>query len=287
MGKVVSAIGDIIDSAVDLVVNTVEGVINSVADFAVGVVTGDFKKAFGAVFKLVTVVAVAFAIVSSGFALLPILAGIVVLDATYNGSMFLRSVLTFLGSVEHALLGTDFINEYKEIIIGALVLVSTFYIASESYKYLQQLDFIKTIKDSYATLFQAWETLGKVMSGYNIYDGFKSILDSKEYWDNMLQEYIANLQNHIDTIAQARGQWFAVYSDTETIGRILAGGDIYNAGAGSELYSVSDAFEPYRYQTGIVSFNVNDEMDKTVNHGRYYYGMAGSDDYLQNLIKGK
>ena len=112
-------------------------------------------------------------------------------------------------------------------------------------------------------------------------------MESKEYWDNLLREYIDNMQNYINTINQARAQWFDIYSDTETIGRVLAGGDVYNAGAGSELYSISDAYEPYRYQTGIVSQYVNDETDKMVNHNRYYYGMAGSDAYLENLLKGR
>lgn len=287
MGKVVAAIGDVIESAVDLVVNTVTGVIESVADFAVGVVTGDFKKAFGALFDIITVVAVAFVIVSSGFALLPIMAGIVVLDAKYNGSMFLRSVLGFLGAIENITFGTDFINEYTDIIVGALVLVSTFYIGQQAFQYLQQLEWIKGLHGSYSSLFDAWKTLGKVMSGYDIYSSVKGILESKEYWDNLLREYIDNMQNYINTINQARAQWFDIYSDTETIGRVLAGGDVYNAGAGSELYSISDAYEPYRYQTGIVSQYVNDETDKMVNHNRYYYGMAGSDAYLENLLKGK
>jgi len=102
----------------------------------------------------------------------------------------------------------------------------------------------------------------------------------------MLENYIADLQAYISSVASARQQWFEIYSDTSTIGRVLAGGDIYNSGAGSSLYSVTDAYEPYRYMTGIVSTNLNEEMDVAVNSDRYYYGMAGSDAYLDNIIKG-
>ena len=124
------------------------------------------------------------------------------------------------------------------------------------------------------------------MGSYYIYDGIKTILESKEYWNKLLEQYVSDLQAYIDSIAAARQQWFEIYSDTETIGRVLAGGDIYNAGAGSDLYSISDAYEPYRYMTGIVSAHLNEEMDVMANSDRYYYGMAGSDAYLDKLLKG-
>lgn len=287
MGKVVKEIGNIIESAVDFVANTVTGIIENAVDVVVGVFTGDFKKAFSSLLDLATVVATAFVIVQSGFALLPIMAGVAVLDAQYNGGAFLMAVLGFLGSVEHALFGTDFIHEYAEIIAGALVLVSTFYVSYKAFQGLQQMEWVKSLKESYSTLFDAWKTLGKVMSAYDIYDSTKSILESKEYWDGMLKTYIDEMQAYIDGINKARGEWVSVYSEPDTIGRVLAGGDVYNAGAGSTLYSVSDAYEPYRYQVGIVSMHLNEEADKAINSDRYYYGMAGSDAYIENLIKGK
>ena len=288
LGDIVGGeVGDLLTAAGDFANNVTEGIFDNITNFAVGVVEGDFKKAFSALGQLITTALVVVAVVYSGFALLPILAGIIVLDAQYNASALLLSTLQILGSIEHFIFGTDYIHEYKEIIAAALVLVSTFYISYVAFGYIQEMSWVIGLKESYATLFQAWKFLGEVMGAYQIYDALSIIVNSAEYWRNQLLEYVEKTQQYIDAIAKARMQWIEIYSDPQTIGRVLAGGDIYNAGAGSALYSVSDAYEPYRYQTGIPSFNVNDETDKMVVHDRYYYGMAGSDAYIDNLIKGK
>lgn len=298
IGKVVAApvrivgniiggdIGEFFDKAADFGENVVAGVLNDISDLMIGITTGDLSKAWSAFKSLATVTLIVIAVVYSGFTILPIVAGLIMLDAQYNGSAFLLYILDVVGNIEHALLGTDFIHEYREIIAGALVLVSTFYIGYQAFTYISNMDSIIALKESYASLFNAFTYIKDVMSGYDIYDGFKTILESKEYWNKLLEQYITDMQAYIDRIAAARQQWFDIYSDTETIGRVLAGGDIYNAGAGSDLYSVSDAYEPYRYMTGIVSTHLDEEMDTMVNSDRYYYGMAGSDAYLDNLLKG-
>lgn len=298
IGKVVAAplrvVGDIIGGDIgefftkvaDFTENVVTGVLDSVADFAVGIVTGDLKKVWSAFQSLLTVVLVSVAVVYSGFSILSIIAGLIVLDAQFNGSAFLLYVLDIIGNIEHFMFGTDFIHKYQEIIAMSLALVSTFYIGYQAFECISNMDSIIALKESYAGLYQAWTYVRDIMAGYDIYDGLKTILESKEYWNKLLEQYVSDLQAYIDSIAAARQQWFDIYSDTETIGRILAGGDIYNAGAGSDLYSVSDAYEPYRYQTGIVSRFTNSEIDIAINAERYYYGMAGSDEYLDNLLKG-
>lgn len=288
MGDIIGGeVGDFLHAAGDLANNVTKGIFDNLTNFAVGIVEGDFKKAFSALGQLVMTALVVVAVVYSGFALLPVLAGIIVLDAQYNSSALLLSALQILGSIEHFIFGTDYIHEYKEIIAQALVLVSTFYICWVAGGYISQMSWVTELQSSYSTLFQAWKALGTMMQAYDIFDGFKTILGSAEYWRNQLLEYVEKMQHYIDSMSQARMQWLEVYSDTETIGRVLAGGDIYNAGAGSALYSVADAYEPYRHQTGIVSMFSNDESDKMINNERYYYGMAGSDAYLDNLIKGK
>lgn len=288
MGDIIGGeVGEFLTAAGDFANNVVEGIFDNITNFAVGVVEGDFKKAFSALGNLITTALVVVAVVYSGFTLLPILAGIIVLDAQYNSSALLLSTLQILGTIEHAIFGTDYIHEYKEIIAQALVLVSTFYISYVAFGYISEMSWVIELKSSYATLFQAWKVLGDVMAGYQIYDAFSTIINSAEYWRDQLLAYTEKMQNYIDAIAKARMQWIETYSDPETIGRVLAGGDIYNAGPGSALYSISDAYEPYRYQTGIVSLHANEEMDKMANHDRYYYGMAGSDAYMENLIKGK
>lgn len=298
IGKVIAsplhAVGDIIGGDIgeffnkvgDFTENVVSGVLDNVANFAVGVVTGDFKKVWSAFTSLATVVLVSIAVVYSGFSILSIVAGLIVLDAQFNGSAFLLYILDIVGNIEHFVFGTDFIHKYKEIIAMSLVLVSTFYIGYQAFEYISNMDSIIALKESYASLFSAFSYIKDVMAGYDIYDGLKTILESKEYWNKLLEQYVSELQAYIDSISAARQQWFDVYSDTETIGRVLAGGDIYNAGAGSDLYSVSDAYEPYRYQTGIISRFMDDELDTASNSERYYYGMAGSDAYLDNLLKG-
>lgn len=279
-------IGDFLNSAANFTENVIVGVLNNISDFTIGIVTGDLAKAWSAFKSLVTVALVAIVVVLSGFSILPIVAGLIVLDAQYNSSAFLLHILDIIGSIEHALLGTDYIREYKEIIAMSLALISTFYIGYQAFQYISNMDWVVSLKESYTSLFTAFTYIKDVMAGYDIYDGLKTILESRDYWQNMLENYIADMQAYINTIAQARQQWFDIYSDPETIGRVLAGGDIYNAGAGSDLYSISDAYEPYRYQTGIVSPFLNEEIDIAINSNRYYYGMAGSDAYLENILKG-
>jgi len=298
IGKIVAAplhiVGDIVggdigkffDKVGDFTENVTSGVLDSISNFVGGIVTGDFKKAWSAFQSLATVVLVAIAVVYSGFSILPIVAGLIVLDAQFNGSAFLLYILDVIGNIEHFIFGTDFIHKYQELIAMSLALVSTFYISYQAFDYIMHIDGVLSLQRSYQSLFVAWGYIKDVMAGYDIYDGIKTILESKEYWNKLLEQYVSDLQAYIDSIAAARQQWFDVYSDTETLGRVLAGGDIYNAGAGSDLYSVSDAYEPYRYQTGIISRYINDELDIATNSERYYYGMAGSDAYLDNLLKG-
>jgi hypothetical protein len=287
VGKIIGGdVGDLFVVAADFAVNVEKGFAQANDDVFNGIRTGDFQKAWGGIKTTITVLVVAIAVVYSGFNPLVIMAAIVVLDAQFNGSAFLLHLLDIVGSIEHALFGTNYIDEYKEIIAGALVMISTFYVGYMAFQYISDMGWVKSLEESYTNLYSAWGTLGKVMTGYDVYGSLKSILESKEYWQNLLEQYVSDLQAYINSIASARQQWFEIYSDTATIGRVLAGGDIYNAGAGSSLYSVSDAYEPYRYMTGIVSTNLNEEMDVAVNSDRYYYGMSGSDVYLENLLKG-
>jgi len=287
VGKIIGGdVGDLFVVAADFAVNVEKGFAQANDDVFNGIRTGDFQKAWGGIKTTITVLVVAIAVVYSGFNPLVIMAAIVVLDAQFNGSEFLLHLLDIVGNIEHALFGTNYIDEYKEIIASALVMISTFYVGYMAFTYIANLDSVIALKESYASLYKAFTYIQDVMSGYDIYDGFKTILESKEYWNKLLEQYIADLQAYINSVSAARQQWFDIYSDTETIGRVLAGGDIYNAGAGSDLYSVSDAYEPYGYMAGIVSQFKNEEIDTTVNSERYYYGMAGSDEYLDNLIKG-
>lgn len=280
-------IGDFFHAVANLEDNVVDGVLGAMEDFAVGVVQGDFKKAFRAFGQIVMVALVVVAVVFSCFNPIVIMAAMVVLDSMFNASAFLLYLLDVVGNIEHAIFGTNYIHEYREVIAGALVFISTIYISWIAGGYITKMDFVLQLQESYASLYAAWKMLGSVMELYNIYDGLKAIVESASYWNHALQEYLAELQSYVDSIAASRQQWFDVYSDTETIGRVLAGGDIYNSGAGSDLYSVSDVYEPYSYMVGIPSFYKNDEIDRAVCHNRYYYGMAGSDAYLENLIKGK
>lgn len=286
-GKIIGGdVGDLFVVAADFAVNVEKGFAQANDDVFNGIRTGDFQKAWGGIKTTITVIVVAIAVVYSGFNPLVIMAAIVVLDAQFNGSAFLLHLLDIVGGIEHALFGTNYIDEYKEIIAGALVMISTFYVGYMAFQYISNMDWVISLRESYTNLYSAYKLIQDVMAGYDIYEGLKTIIESREYWHNLLEQYMSDLEAYINSIASARQQWFEIYSDTAMIGRVLAGGDIYNAGAGSTLYSVTDAYEPYRYMTGIVSTHLNEEMDVAVNSDRYYYGMAGSSAYLENILKG-
>jgi hypothetical protein len=94
------------------------------------------------------------------------------------------------------------------------------------------------------------------------------------------------LKKTIDIAEMKRNLWYRTYMTLDTLGSILAGGYLYNAGAGSRFYSVSDAFAPFQFMTGIMNPYTNREIDKAVNFDRYYDGMVGTDTYMEALLKG-
>jgi len=159
---------------------------------------------------------------------------------------------------------------------------------------------VATSISAYTNVATGLLAMDAVMFGYNTYMGAQKYggtsatgntlgfnTDSSRGGNGTLDtQVVGTLEQVIAKALAERELWFDMYTSLDNLGRILAGGDLYNAGAGSVFYSVSDAFAPFQYMTGIMNPFANKEMDMAINSERYYDGMAGTDTYMTNLLKG-
>lgn len=261
-----------------LIYHTITGVIDNVSGMIGGLVTFDWVKFRDSAMGLINTAVAAAAIVvgavtGNGYL---IAAGVIMLDAQYNNGKLLYHTIMTVGLLEKVIFGTDYIEQYAQVIQALITMAATFYAGYSSGPYL--LDWT-----GIAQALNEWKSVVALVQGgmslYQIYSAITGILASQAYWEAQLkaaEEYYSKL---ISDAQKAKEEWFTVMTNPDLIQRIMPGGDLFLTGAGDDLWSMTSVAEP-RYALGLIDRS-DTEMDKLINN-RFYSAMPGEDIYKPN-----
>ena len=257
MGGVVKAISNVVSSVVDFVVKTVEKVV----DFAVNVVTGVIKNVVGVVEGAITgdwtkfrdsllgVVSTAIYGVAAvvGFATgqyYITAAALVALDGQYNEGQLTSHIVTTVGKFEREILGSKNILDNVDIITSGIVIIGSLYAGAKGIGLLGEL----TGLNSYLSQYSNYVNYFKVATGaYSVYDAYTQWQHAIELYDQLMSDYQAFLNQANREVQQFNQMWDAVYGDLNVWYEAMPGGYLFNAGVGSDEYSISSINEQSAY----------------------------------------
>ena len=257
MGGVVKAISNVVSSVVDFVVKTVEKVV----DFAVNVVTGVIKNVVGVVEGAITgdwtkfrdsllgVVSTAIYGVAGvvGFATgqyYITAAALVALDGQYNEGQLTSHIVTTVGKFEREIFGSKYILDNVDIITSGIVIIGSLYAAGQGVAILSKI----TGLTSYLANYADYVNYFKVARGaYSVYDAYTQWQHAIELYDQLMSDYQAFLNQANREVQQFNQMWDAVYGDLNVWYEAMPGGYLFNAGVGSDEYSISSINEQSAY----------------------------------------
>jgi len=257
-----------------LIQNTLIGSLGAVNKMTTGAINGDWGEFKSGLQSVVTTAVGVASIVAGVITANPyaIAAGVTALDAQYNNGHLLGQGIALTGTLETALTGSHYIEEYAGVIQGLITVAATMYSGAVGGVYLSDLT---GLSSTIAQWKSAIDIIGMGYSAYSVYSSVEGILASQAYWKAKfaeLEEYFKNL--HVQKMAN--DTWFGLMTDPDYINRIQAGGDLYSFGAGHSLWSMTNVAEP-RYLLAIPDKS-DVAMDIMIND-RYYLSMAGNDGY--------
>jgi hypothetical protein len=257
MGGAVKAISNVVSSVVDFVVKTVEKVV----DFAVNVVTGVIKNVVGVVEGAITgdwtkfrdsllgVVSTAIYGVAAvvGFATgqyYITAAALVALDGQYNEGQLTSHIVTTVGKFEREIFGSKNILDNVDIITSGIVIIGSLYAGGQGIAMLSKI----TGLTSYLANYADYVNYFKVASGaYSVYDAYTQWQHAIELYDQLMSDYQAFLNQANREVQQFNQMWDAVYGDLNVWYEAMPGGYLFNAGVGSDEYSISSINEQSAY----------------------------------------
>ena len=257
MGGVVKAISNVVSSVVDFVVKTVEKVV----DFAVNVVTGVIKNVVGVVEGAITgdwtkfrdsllgVVSTAIYGVAGvvGFATgqyYITAAALVALDGQYNEGQLTSHIVTTVGKFEREIFGSKNILDNVDIITSSIVIIGSLYAGGKGIGLLGDI----TGLNSYLANYADYVNYFNVATGaYSVYDAYTQWQQALELYDKLMSDYQAFLNQANREVQQFNQMWDAVYGDLNVWYEAMPGGYLFNAGVGSDEYSISSINEQSAY----------------------------------------
>lgn len=266
MGGVVKAIKNVIKKTVDFVVDTIKtvegfaaniakGVIKSIVGMAEGVIEGDwtkFRDSFVNAFQTAVYVMAVF----TENALL-IAAAVVALDGLHNDGQLTTFVVTTLGKAEREVFGTENILENVEIITASIIILGSLYAGIEGFGvFLADISGISSLLNA--------QYLQVGLGIYSITDAYMQFQDANDLYDELMKQYQAWLETVNQKIKAFNEMWDAVYGDPDLLYEVSAGGSLFNAGAGSDEYSVSTIHEQSTYLLGL-------DHKRDVEFDRYFH----------------
>lgn len=203
-------------------------------------------------------------------------AGFVLLDAQYNNGDTNRKNIALHAEVEKATTKTNYIEKYAvEIQIATTIVASVF----ASYGVGYGLSYVG-ISAAVQPYIEEWRSTINIIEagygGYETYMAIQAIVNSQSYWEAKLREAEEYFNKLMAQAQSARNQWFDMMTNTDMINRIQAGGDLFNMGAGHDMFSITSVAEP-RFALGLIDKS-DSEMDRMINN-RYYAQSAGSDAF--------
>lgn len=262
VAEVVDFVVETIEVAAEFVVNVVKGTIKAVIGMAEGIVTGDwtkFRDSFLTVFQTGLYVLGAVVGLATGNMWL-VAASVVALDGLHNEGRLTTHLIRTIGKVERELFGSEVILENLDIITGSIIIAGSLYSGAKGFGLLAEISGISAIVN--AQYFQVG------MGVYSIGDAYMQFQEAQGLYDSLMADYLKWLQEVGQKAEQFNKMFDAVYGDADVLYAASAGGYLFNAGAGSNEYSVSTIHEQSTYLLGIdnqrdIDFDryFNDPMD--------------------------
>ena len=257
MGGVVKAISNVVSSVVDFVVKTVEKVV----DFAVNVVTGVLKNVVGAITGAITgdwtkfrdsllgVVSTALYGLAAvvGFATgqyYITAAALVALDGQYNEGQLTSHIVTTVGKFEREIFGSKNILDNVDIITSSIVIIGSLYAAGKGIGMLSKITGLTSYLANYADYVNYFNV---ATGAYSVYDAYTQWQHAIELYDQLMSDYQAFLNQANREVQQFNQMWDAVYGDLNVWYEAMPGGYLFNAGVGSDEYSISSINEQSAY----------------------------------------
>jgi hypothetical protein len=278
VSKAAEEIVDVVEAVAQFAINVHVGVVENAVAMVSGAIQGDWTQFRDAGLSTVTTAVAIAAIVVGGFLTLfgipigPLIlaAGIITLDAQHNDGKLLSRVINYAAELEKVTLKSNYIEEYASEI---QMLITTAAIVGASIYgggYLSDISGLSSAMASWSTQIAV---LNASYGTYQIYMAIQSIKNSQAYWEEKLREAEEYYRKVIAQAQAAKDQWFDMMTNPDMINRIQAGGDLFNMGAGHDLFSVTNVAEP-RYALGLIDKS-DPEMDRLMNN-RYFAQYAGN-----------
>lgn len=257
-----------LDSVGDFTRNVYSGIGNNLGLMIEGVAEGKWSKfrdgLMGTLTTAAYVIAGIIGVVTGQYWLTAM--AIIALDGQHNQGMLTRDAVELLGRVEKGITGTDYLSRYADEVTMALVAVSSvvagFYGGNVLGEYFSAQIGLANI----AGLQSALKIYNYATAVYGIYDNIQAFEEYRSYYKNLLDEYMAWAEQMQQAYAQSKAQWFELYANLENqevCYEAMAGGYLYNAGAGSDEYSVSTIHEPSAYML-VLDTRRDTELDRTI-----------------------
>lgn len=257
MGGVVKAISNVVSSVVDFVVKTVEKVV----DFAVNVVTGVIKNVVGVVEGAITGDWTKFrdsllGVVSTTLYGLAAVVGfttgqyyitaaaLVALDGQYNEGQLTSHIVTTVGKFEREIFGSKNILDNVDIITSGIVIIGSLYAAGQGVAILSKITGLTSYLANYADYVNYFNV---ATGAYSVYDAYTQWQHAIELYDQLMSDYQAFLNQANREVQQFNQMWDAVYGDLNVWYEAMPGGYLFNAGVGSDEYSISSINEQSAY----------------------------------------
>ena len=257
MGGVVKAISNVVSSVVDFVVKTVEKVV----DFAVNVVTGVLKNVVGAITGAITGDWTKFrdsllgSVSTALYGLAAVVgfatgqyyiaaAALVALDGQYNEGQLTSHIVTTVGKFEREIFGSKNILDNVDIITSGIVIIGSLYAAGQGVAMLSKITGLTSYLANYADYVKYFNV---ATGAYSVYDAYTQWQHAIELYDQLMSDYQAFLNQANREVQQFNQMWDAVYGDLNVWYEAMPGGYLFNAGVGSDEYSISSINEQSAY----------------------------------------
>ena len=246
VSSVVDFVGKTVEKVVDFAVNVVTGVLKNVVGVVAGAITGDWTKfrdsLLGVVSTAIYVVAGVVGFVTGQYYITA--AALVALDGQYNEGQLTSHIVTTVGKFEREIFGSKNILDNVDIITSGIVIIGSLYAAGQGIAMLSKI----TGLTSYLANYADYVNYFKVARGaYSVYDAYTQWQHAIELYDQLMSDYQAFLNQANREVQQFNQMWDAVYGDLNVWYEAMPGGYLFNAGVGSDEYSISSINEQSAY----------------------------------------
>ncbi|MCT7513671.1 hypothetical protein [Aliarcobacter cryaerophilus] len=171
-------------------------------------------------------------------------AAVVALDGHYNQSQLTSHAVTQVGELEKDIFGSSYILDNVDLITAAIVIAGSIYAGGKGFGLLADISGVSSALSSYS---QYMEYFKIVSGGYSVYDGYAQWQYALELYDKLMSDYKSWVMQATMEHVAFNKMWDAVYGDLNVWYEAMPGGYLFNAGVGSDEYSISSINEQSAY----------------------------------------